>query len=120
MTFYLFDQNNSGGGFDVDEDIAHRVVIEADSEEAAEEKAFSIGIYYNGCDEGRDCECCGDRWYGCEELDLKDLSKGWEKDFESVENYMQYLADKYGWTNPDCIIHYKDDTKLNIIKGNVI
>lgn len=26
-------------------------------------RAIYIGIYFNGCDTGADCTCCGDRWY---------------------------------------------------------
>lgn len=61
--FYCFNQNNSGGGFDIDDDVAHFVIIEAASADAANERAESIGIYFNGCDTGNDCPCCGDRWY---------------------------------------------------------
>jgi hypothetical protein len=35
MKFYMFDQNNSGGEFDVDENVAHHVVIEARDENHA-------------------------------------------------------------------------------------
>ena len=24
-------------------------------------------IYFDGCEDGKDCECCGDRWYRMEE-----------------------------------------------------
>lgn len=61
--FYCFDQNNSGGWFQVDEDVAHYVFIEAESASEANDRAESIGIYFNGCADDRDCDCCGDRWY---------------------------------------------------------
>lgn len=61
--FFHFNQNNSGGSFDIDEDVAHNVIIEARDAHEANQKAESIGIYFNGVDDGRDCECCGDRWY---------------------------------------------------------
>jgi hypothetical protein len=62
--FYEFDQNNSGGSFDVDEKrgIGVNVWIEALSVEDANDRAERIGIYFNGCEAGQDCECCGDRW----------------------------------------------------------
>lgn len=62
--FYLYDQNNSGGGFDFDADkgVTHHVIIEANSAEHADERAQEIGIYFNGVEEERDCACCGDRW----------------------------------------------------------
>jgi hypothetical protein len=63
LRFFTYDQNNSGGSFRVDEYVAHTVIIEAVDAEAADSKARDIGIYFNGCDKGYDCECCGDRWY---------------------------------------------------------
>ena len=65
MMFFEFDQNNSGGTFLIDDNIGigPRVWIEAESAEHADEKAAEIGIYFNGGDDGRDCPCCGDRWY---------------------------------------------------------
>jgi hypothetical protein len=60
--FYNYRQNNSGGSFDLNQDVNYMVIIEAPTAEAANERAESIGIYFNGCDVGRDCSCCGDRW----------------------------------------------------------
>lgn len=62
--FYHFSQNNSGGSFDFDKNdgITHHVVIEAVSAESANKKLQDIGGYFDGCDTGRDCSCCGDRW----------------------------------------------------------
>jgi hypothetical protein len=57
--FYCFRQNNSGGQF-----IGDVVInIEADSAEEANEIALDNGIYFDGVEEDKDCECCGDRWY---------------------------------------------------------
>lgn len=63
--FYQFRQNNSGGSFTYDENngISVNVIIEANSVDEANMKAESIGLYFDGCDSGLDCECCGDRWY---------------------------------------------------------
>ena len=61
--FYTFCQNNSGGNFHINDTVAHNVIIEAYSADEANAKAESLGIYFNGCDIGRDCQCCGDRWY---------------------------------------------------------
>lgn len=60
--FYTYKQNNSGGNFLKDENVAEVVIIEAASSEEADAKAKSIGIYFDGCEDGRDCNCCGDRW----------------------------------------------------------
>jgi hypothetical protein len=63
--FFTFNQNNSGGSFDYDEQsgITHYVIVEAYDLKHAMGRAEDIGIYFNGVDEGLDCECCGDRWY---------------------------------------------------------
>ena len=61
--FYEFEQNNSGGSFDVNDKVCHRLFIEADSFEEAIEKAEDLGCYWNGVSKGIDCPCCGDRWH---------------------------------------------------------
>jgi hypothetical protein len=65
MAFFHFSQNNSGGSFDfsLDDGITHHVVIEARDAEDANVIAVQKGLYFDGCNFGRDCSCCGDRWY---------------------------------------------------------
>lgn len=65
MPFFEFRQNNSGGSFVIDENagISVVVIIEADTAKDANECAESIGLYFDGCEKGRDCDCCGDRWF---------------------------------------------------------
>lgn len=58
MAWFTFRQNNSGGRFIG----ATEVIIEADNAEEANEIAQANGIYFNGCENGQDCNCCGDRW----------------------------------------------------------
>ena len=60
--FYEFTQNNSGGSFTTDKNLCHRLFIEAESEGEAISKAEDLGCYWNGCESGSDCDCCGDRW----------------------------------------------------------
>lgn len=103
--FYLYSQNNSGGGWDTDENLAHRVVIEATSLNLANGKAQEMGIYFDGVESGYDCECCGDRWYDPEGMGISN---------DELVVYTQDLANKYGWTSPDVIIHYQDGTKQEI------
>lgn len=69
--YYEFRQNNSGGRWDNDpgNGIGFMVWIEAMSPSHANERAESIGIYFDGCDRGRDCSCCGDRWSRAREYD---------------------------------------------------
>ena len=63
MSFYHFDQNNSGGHFTINDRVSMDVWIEAPDSNSAEVFATEHGIYFNGCSEGSDCNCCGDRWY---------------------------------------------------------
>ena len=60
--FYHFRQNNSGGSFDIDSKVTVNVIIEAESAAHANELAQVVGIYFDGCYNGTDCTCCGDRW----------------------------------------------------------
>jgi hypothetical protein len=66
--FYEFSQNNSGGSFDVDENVCHRVVIEATSEDHARDilEPMIAG-------QSASCPCCGDRWtpYYADELNIE-------------------------------------------------
>lgn len=63
--YWHFDQNNSGGNFHINDTdgIGPHVVIEAANKADAIKRAFDLGIYFDGVADGRDCECCGDRWY---------------------------------------------------------
>lgn len=70
--FYTYDQNNSGGSFDVDDNVSEYVIIEAKSADHANKIAEDIGIYFDGCSTGDDCSCCGDRWYRAYDDDGKD------------------------------------------------
>lgn len=58
---YSFRQNNAFGSWD--EGVGHNVLVEASTSEEANERAQVAGVYFNGCATGRDCDCCGDRWY---------------------------------------------------------
>jgi len=58
MTYYVFEQNNSGGVF---VEPAVQVVIQASSEDEAVKVAVSNGLYFDPEFEV-DCECCGPRW----------------------------------------------------------
>lgn len=58
MKFFEFRQNNSGGFFDENDDVAAHVIIEAETEKEAIEK-FKPLIE----NQSYSCPCCGDRWY---------------------------------------------------------
>ena len=61
--FYTFRQNNSGGSFDEDDNVSLYVIVEAMNADQASARAKDAGVYFNGCNDGMDCHCCGDRWY---------------------------------------------------------
>jgi hypothetical protein len=61
--FYRFNQNNSGGEFKKINGLsASNVFVQANSAEEANDRAEEFGLYFYGCEDGRDCPCCGDRW----------------------------------------------------------
>jgi hypothetical protein len=96
--FYKFKQNNSGGGFDVNDKVSIAVWIEADSKEEACAKAEEIGIYFDGVEKGEDCSCCGDRW-----------SEPWEESEEpTTSNYDSFWVQK---GTPHTYIYYKNGKK---------
>lgn len=59
LKWFRYWQNNSGGYF---KNPARIVYIQAEDEEQANEIAENNDIYFNGCADGFDCSCCGDRW----------------------------------------------------------
>ena len=60
--WFTFRQNNSSGSFIRDKDLNVFVIIEAYDEVHAFARAIEVGIYFDGVADGKDCECCGDRW----------------------------------------------------------
>lgn len=109
--FYNFKQNNSGGGFDFDEEagITHWVIVEAETEEEAIDRAEKIGLYWNGCDDGMDCPCCGDRWSNY-------LASSYEKPSIYGEPLTEETFSDRGlgvWMNEgkEACVHFKDGTK---------
>lgn len=58
--WWQYRQNNSGGSFDADGGM--ETWIWAQSASQADAIAEQNGIYFDGCREGQDCPCCGDRW----------------------------------------------------------
>jgi hypothetical protein len=101
--FYTFSQNNSGGSFINDDEtgISEFVIIEAHNESEANERAENIGIYFNGCADYIDCDCCGDRWYRVYEGDAYKVPSISGNPIEKCEStyYMNH-----------CFVHYLDGT----------
>lgn len=54
--FYIYDQNNSGGYFIVNKDVAPYVIIESNSRKYADLLFNEIVKDYSSY-----CECCGER-----------------------------------------------------------
>lgn len=80
LKWYEFSQNNSGGYFNVDDKVCHRLFIEAYDYDEAKAKAEKLGCYWYGVSKGLDCPCCGDRWSDWKnEIDLEKLkTKGYK------------------------------------------
>ena len=119
MKNYKFDQNNSGGSFTVNNDLCENVIIEANSENEAIEKAESLGIYFNGVSDGCDCECCGDRWYKPSEM-IFPFEYGSNLTFNTLEEYCDYLSRRHSFTDPCVIVHYADDSKKSFTSKSSI
>ena len=108
--FYLYNQNNSGGSFVVDNDVTHFVIIEADSTFAADAKAQSIGIYFDGVADDRDCECCGDRWYCAYPSDGTAVPMIYSDMPEDYDDMFASKGDVY------CIIYYANGEVRRLVK----
>lgn len=105
--WYLFSQNNSGGSFIVDDDVSEYVFIQANTGKEAEIKALEIGIYFNGVEDGSDCECCGDRWYGGSECNFP-MSWGTEK-LRTINDYIKTLSSsRYNSSSKSFRVYYAD------------
>jgi len=61
MKFFDYNQNNSGG---VDCGYKYVIVEAVDHKDADERVLISneVDVYFDGCRDGKDCPCCGDRW----------------------------------------------------------
>jgi hypothetical protein len=86
--FYEYNQNNSGGSFVVDKNLCHRLMIEADEQHLADRIAISLGVYFNGCYEGLDCDCCG------EEKELQQIRTTIDEIEKSIEEIKEAVVKK--------------------------
>lgn len=159
---YEFSQNNSGGSFDVDDNVCHTVFIEAETAEQAMKIFEPMIVGQSGS-----CPCCGDRWCTDWGIDAIKLPKnGWDAccyvmgtgekhkveakqkwhdkygkyvileepkystkygskqygafiQFTDILEYLQFIANEYGFTTPDIRIHYLDGTKKEIFSSLV-
>jgi hypothetical protein len=109
--FYHYDQNNSGGSFEVNDNVSYNVFIEANSASEADARAEEIGIYFDGCDKDMDCPCCGDRWYSAhgKEGDATPLIYN-----KPVEEHNEIFAKPGGVY---CYVYYLNGEKKTYRKG---
>lgn len=127
MGFVTYRQNNSGGGFDIDVDrgISVNVIVEAGTVSEANERAQSLGIYFNGCDDGMDCPCCGDRWYEpYGEDSVTEVPEtgygtslfdyGTERD-PAVQGGYRMTPMRWAGDLPDVFVHLKDGRKFGFV-----
>ena len=119
--FYTFRQNNSGGDFHVDENVAHTVIIEGDTIEEITKRAQEIGIYFDGCENGFDCHCCGDRWsepWGDDKLQDKPcLSYGDNSVFDYLNGGLGGMAFTPRWAH--VVIHYRNGDRRYFVAEEI-
>ena len=106
--FYHFRQNNSGGYFDENNNVCINVFIEAHSDSEANLLADNFGIYFDGCEQGIDCSCCGDRWYPVDKSDGEKELVIFDNNSEKKVDIKKVFASMY---SDKCIIHYLDGRK---------
>ena len=109
--FFHFSQSNPGGSFYINEKVAHHVIIQAYSAKEANSLAEDIGIYFNGCETGNDCSCCGDRWseqWSTDSGDDTPLIYG-----EAPEKHNDCFTKK---GQPVCHVYYLDGSKTTYRK----
>ncbi len=103
--WFKFDQNNTGGRFTYSKNLADHVWIEADDPRFANIIAEDLGIYFDGCDAGRDCPCCGDRWHR--------VSTGSDITCDQLLQELRIIQEQHYIFNFAWIVHAKDGTKYS-------
>lgn len=101
--FYTYIQNNSGGSFEINDELKHFVIIEADNGKEADSIAEKVGIYFDGVENGIDCSCCGDRWDRASYEEGTNTPKIYGGEIQDVLNYSQPFK--------EAIIYYKNGKK---------
>ena len=88
---YKFDQNNSWWYTDTDDIICDVMIIEAENSEQALEIAEEKGIYFNGCEDWRDCECYWDRWSRWTDEIKFPYKWSKERTIKNLDEYIDYI-----------------------------
>jgi hypothetical protein len=96
--FYLFDQNNSFGRTEREPEkgIGDKVFIEAINPDSANWIAEQKGLYFDGCSQGIDCHCCGDRWNRTGEYDAQN----------TASDVTNYISESKYFSDDEAYIHY--------------
>jgi hypothetical protein len=103
LSFFHYRQNNSGGKFFTDphSGIGVDVIIEANTADEADRRARGIGLYFDGCENGRDCSCCGDRWYRASKFDRSEVPSHYGVPIEEATQWTDWTPNE-----PSGYIHY--------------
>jgi hypothetical protein len=113
--FFQYRQNNSGGVFHIGNGLDVVIVIEAIDHLHANAIAESKGLYFHGCSSGRDCSCCGDRWY-----EQYDNSDGYPKEFGDKNLKQMETEMKNGWSYGQHFVIYYLDGRVVSSRGRII
>ena len=114
LHWYEFDQNNSGGFFEMNDDVSIKVFIQSENAAGANQKAEEVGIYFDGCEDGIDCDCCGDRWYRAGDPLDSFKTYFWRKEnteYDNISDYVQAIANDSMWAKvgkPVVIVYFAD------------
>lgn len=84
---YIFRQNNSGGYFIENEEVAKYVVIEANTREQALEILAKVTA-----GNSEYCVCCGERWYPYPDDEFKDIEE--YEDWKDVKDWRSTISDE--------------------------
>ena len=124
LLYYLFRQYPNRGNYEVNDSVAHMVVIQAHDPIKANFIALTKGIYFDGIAKGVDCSCCDDRW-----TPLKVESNGWAREPHiGVIPLLSHLKSEiensnyYYCATPNHVlayVYYADGTKEKITVSDV-
>lgn len=82
MAFFYYRQNNSGGKTYNNETVGAWVIMEhIDARWANDfvQECTNGQVYFDGCEIGKDCRCCGDRWNSVNKSGIYGLTEDDEK-----------------------------------------
>lgn len=97
IMFFTFRQNNSGGYFIVNDNVAVNLIIEAVNAEDAVDKMSEITENYSEY-----CDCCGERW-----------SSWWVNDEDGTDKPMIW-GEEVNKESGSVVIYYVDGRKEKV------